>query len=185
MTKENILIDKSGSTIKYSTEGPDIEDLELEEEDVVVSPATKIKKFLQEIDSKIGEQIPFPEKEKKKVSLTKEKRAQLFLKIGNPKKDYKLHGSLKKFHYIHKNFHYYFWLVLSVKTTSLMKLLEKSLNTHIACTKIVVNMNDGQKPSVFTCSKNTRSRKMINWDIAEFIMGASRGERTQIKIKIS
>ena len=183
MTKENILIDKSGSTIKYSTEGPDIEDLELEEEDVVVSPATKIRKFLQEMESKPVE--PPPEKEKKKVSLLKEKKAQIYLKVGNPKKEYKLYGTLKKFHYIHKNFHYYFWLVLSVKTTSLMKLLEKSLNTHIACTKIVVNMNDGQKPSVFTCSKNTRSRKMINWDITEFIMGASRGERTQIKIKIS
>lgn len=183
MTKENILIDKSGSTIKYSTEGPDIEDLELEEEDVVVSPATKIRKFLQEMETKPAEQ-PF-EKENKKVSLIKEKRAQLFLKIGNPKKDYKLHGSLKKFHYINKNFHYYFWLVLSVKTSSLMRFLEKSINTQIACTKIVVDMNNGQNPSVFTCAKNTRSRKMINWDIAEFIMGASRGERTQIKIKIS
>lgn len=184
MTKENILIDNSGSTIKYSTEGPDIEDLELEEEDVVVSPVTKIRKLLQDIESKPDKQPP--EKEKNKVSsAVVQKRAHLFLKFGNPKKEYKLYGNLKKFHYVNKNFHYYFWVVLSVKTTSLMKFLEKSFNTQIICTKIIVDMNDGQRPSVFTCAKNTRSKKITNWDITEFILGTSRGERTQIKIKIS
>ena len=51
MTKENLSIDQNGSTIKYSAEGPNIDDLEFEEEDVVVNPAKTFEKLVKHLDS--------------------------------------------------------------------------------------------------------------------------------------
>lgn len=75
---------------------------------------------------------------------------------------------------------------MNVKTDAMMVFLENSINTQIVCNRISVDMDMGRKPSVFSSRKNTRKKNASsNWEIMEFVVGTSRGEYTQIKMKIS
>lgn len=180
MKKENVLIDKAGSTIKYSSDGPDIEDLELEEEDVVTPSIENIRKLIKNIDLKSNESSQV--KQKEEISTFNTKKIKIFLKNRNLKERFQIFGKLKKFHFSKKNYRSNFIITMSVKTRVLMKFLRRSTTTRFLCEKIVVNMTSDSKSCVFIPEGNFIYRF---WRVEEFATGISTDNYTTLKIKIS
>jgi hypothetical protein len=186
MTKENLSIDQNGSTIKYSAEGPNIDDLEFEEEDVVVNPAKTFEKLVKHLDSnqlqKKNTQKPVKIKKDKKKKRNK-RPVSILLYWDFPVKKYKLFGELVRINYTNKNsFNFNIGLTINAKTSSIMSYIEKTINNTVYCNKISVFLNRDSKPFVFAYSKK---KSHYRWSVREFVVGATNGEFTEIKINIS
>jgi hypothetical protein len=186
MTKDNLLIDQNGTTIKYSSEGPDIDDLEFEEEDVIQNPAKTFEKLLKQLDSKVGEVLPVqkpPKIKKEKKKKSNKRPTSICLSWGKPTQRYKLFGELVRITYTNKNFFSFnMTITINAKTNSVMKYMENTINKTVYCDKIKFYLNKNSDPFIFI---NSKVKSRYKWSVREFVIGISNGEFTEIKINIS
>lgn len=100
-----------------------------------------------------------------------------------PTKNYKLFGELVRVNYTNKNsFNFNLVLTINAKTNSVMRYIEKTINKMVYCNKICVYLNKDSEPFVFIYPKE---KSRYRWSVREFVIGATNGEFTEIKIYIS